>query len=377
VHISFTNVSSITGDNAIGVSWVTRTNIPSAVRYGTTSGTYDTTIIGYTHTYTQGGWRGFIHDVILRTLAPNTKYYYVAGDETGGWSKEFSFVTKPPASADINVLVMGDISTTTNTKAVLAATIKQPYTLGLIAGDLSYADGDNTTWDLYFNLIEPQAANTFWMTADGNHEIGSDYNGIPYLNRFILPNNELWYGFNYGPIHVLSFSTEHSTDPTSPQYQFIQQDLAAAAANRVNVPYILTVAHKPIYTSNLAHGPETGIRADIEPLLIRYGVDIAIWGHNHCYERSYPMQRSTPNNTRTGSASQPYNTPQAPIYVTVGTGGKELYTTWGAKPAWSYYREATYGYAIFSVDKNRVLNWQFRKLDGTIPDQFYIQNKAV
>jgi len=301
--------------------------------------------------------------------------FYIVGDSAGGWSDEFSFITQPPPVSNILVMVVGDIATTSNSKAVMAGSLKESYSLALIAGDLSYADGDNTTWDAYFNLIQPQAANSFWMSAIGNHEAAAkDYNGVPYLSRSILPNNELWYGFDYGPIHVLSFSTEHPTAPASAQYIFIEQDLQRAVANRANVPFIFTMAHKPIYTSNLAHGPELPVRANIEPLLVRYGVDIAIWGHNHCYERTYPMQYDKVNNTRTGSSSQPYNAVQAPIHVTVGSGGKELYTTWATKPAWSYYREAAYGYAKFSVSSSpRTLRWQWIKTSGQVPDEFYIQ----
>lgn len=372
VHISFANVSSITGDNAIGISWVTRVNTLSVVQYGISTGKYSSQASGFTHTYTQGGWKGIIHDVILNDLSPDTKYFYVVGDPSTSWSQEYSFVTKPPVTASINVLVLGDIATTTNTKVVLQATsTKLTYSLALVAGDLSYANGDNSTWDTYFNLIQPQAANTFWMSAIGNHEYGLDFNGIPYYNRVIFPNNEAWYGFNYGPVHILSFSTEHPTGITSEQYSYIENDLKVASANRAKVPFIITMGHKPIYTTNNAHAPDLVVRANIEPLLLRYGVDIAIWGHNHCYERSYPMQNSTPNNTRTGSASQPYNTPQAPIHITVGTGGKELYTSWATKASWSYYREAVYGYASFTAT-NKDLLWQFVRTDGSVPDSFYI-----
>jgi len=375
VHLSFTNISATTGDNAVGVSWVTTISTPSYVQFGTTSGSYTAEAYGITKTYTNGGWVGVIHEVVLTTLAANTRYYYRVGSPTSGWSKQFSFLTKPPASSGTTVLVIGDIATSTNTQSVLNS-ITANYTLSLVAGDLAYADGDRTTWDKYFTLLEPQAANTIWNTAIGNHEAAStDYNGVPYLTRSILPGNELWYSFDYGYIHILVFSTEHATGTTSEQYRFMEADLKAALANRASVPYILTVGHKPPYTSNNAHSSDLTIRANIEPLLVRYGVDISIWGHNHCYERSYPMQNSAPNNTRTGSISQPYNTDQAPIYVTVGCGGKELYTSWQTKPAWSLYREAAYGHVIFTVDANKILHWQYIKTNNVVADEFYIIKK--
>ncbi len=37
----------------------------------------------------------------------------------------------------------------------------------------------------------------------------------------------MWYSFDHGPMHVLMYSTEHVTAPGSPQYDFIQRDLAA------------------------------------------------------------------------------------------------------------------------------------------------------
>ena len=44
------------------------------------------------------------------------------------------------------------------------------FDLLIFAGDLSYANGDNTTWDNWFNQIQPLAANKPWMYAIGNHE---------------------------------------------------------------------------------------------------------------------------------------------------------------------------------------------------------------
>lgn len=37
----------------------------------------------------------FHHHTVLTNLQPATQYYYVAGDATGGFSNEFSFVTAP------------------------------------------------------------------------------------------------------------------------------------------------------------------------------------------------------------------------------------------------------------------------------------------
>jgi len=62
---------------------------------------------------------------------------------------------------------------------------------------------------------------------------------------------------------------------------------------------------------------------DMEPLFIEYKVNIVLSGHNHAYVRTYPMvgpNRRSLNNVRTTKANiNP--TDDAPIYLTIGTGG--------------------------------------------------------
>jgi hypothetical protein len=89
--------------------------------------------------------------------------------------------------------------------------------------------------------------------------------------------------------------------------------LAKANANRANTPWIFILGHRmfffsfkaklffallaytfalssplgPMYSSDLStdSGP---LQQYIEPLLKQYKVDLAMWGHMHCYERTYP-----------------------------------------------------------------------------------------
>lgn len=36
----------------------------------------------------------------------------------------------------------------------------------------------------------------------------------------------MWYSFDYGHVHFVMYSTEHKSDPQSPQGAFIAEDLA-------------------------------------------------------------------------------------------------------------------------------------------------------
>jgi hypothetical protein len=48
--------------------------------------------------------------------------------------------------------------------------------------------------------------------------------------------------------------------------------------------------HHPLYSSGEAHGSETDLRALLEPLFLKYGMDVVFAGHEHFYERIKPQK---------------------------------------------------------------------------------------
>ena len=47
--------------------------------------------------------------------------------------------------------------------------------------------------------------------------------------------------------------------------------------------------HHPMYSSGERHGPKTALRRALEPLFVKYGVDVVFAGHEHFYERMRPQ----------------------------------------------------------------------------------------
>jgi 3',5'-cyclic AMP phosphodiesterase CpdA len=47
--------------------------------------------------------------------------------------------------------------------------------------------------------------------------------------------------------------------------------------------------HHPLYSDGKFHGPDLDLRARIEPLFMKYGVNAVLSGHEHVYERIQPQ----------------------------------------------------------------------------------------
>jgi hypothetical protein len=82
-----------------------------------------------------------------------------------------------------------------------------------------------------------------------------------------------------------------------------------------------------MYTLPSTHPASPMLRNTYHPLFEQYGVDLVLQGHNHNYERTYPIvfnstDLSNPIETSTNTTT--YTDPDGQIFVTVGTGGKSV-----------------------------------------------------
>ncbi len=117
----------------------------------------------------------------------------------------------------------------------------------------------------------------------GNHEYTNGIDGSGYFDYWNnIPN---YYSFNAGGWHFISLNSNYSkigVTPSSAQYLWLQQDLAANAQACTIVYY-----HQPLYNI----GPEgpTPAMSYIWSLLAQYGVSIVLNGHDHDYQRWVPL----------------------------------------------------------------------------------------
>ena len=301
-------------------------------------------------TYTDGlnGQTVFTYHAVLTALAPHTDYTYaVTADNDANQAKPFSasFKTAPRGRAAFRWTSYGDLATP-NTEwrlsspqsafAVKAVERFQPL-FHLINGDLCYANMNPTAqpavWADFGKNVQASAARRPWMPCPGNHEIefGNGPQGFnAYLTRYTLPDNGspftgLWYRFQVGSALFISLSADDviyqdsgafvpGPDPIVPapttgnspippgtslynrgysggeQTRWLERTLKAASQDS-GVDWIIVQMHQDaLSSSRYGNGSDKGIRETWLPLFDRYGVDLVLCGHDHDYERSWPVR---------------------------------------------------------------------------------------
>lgn len=374
-----------------------------------------------------------LHTVTMSDLQPDTKYYYKVGIlldpiekdnvilKNVVWSDIFSFHSPiPVGAATINIdneekpmtiIAYADqgiqgYGNYNNADRVALFTDREVENHSIAAihhfGDLAYAQGSGHTWDAWFDMIEPFAAQVPLMIGIGNHEydylhggirtrkdpsglrsngyhprwgnFGPDSNGecgVPTSKRFKMPsspgsNGVFWYSFDQGLLHTIVLSSEHDLTPSSLQYKWLERDLSSI--NRTLTPWVIVEAHRPMY--HIEDSPANtmvGIhmRTSLEPLLNLYNVDLLLSGHYHSYFRSCKgLYQGLCNN---GGLT----------HITVGTAGAELDHYNLLNETWVDFYKSEWGYGRITILNDSHLKWEFVSIeDGTIHDDVMLEKKV-
>lgn len=303
----------------------------------------------------------YLHAATLTGLAPGTTYHYAVGT-TGDLSPDRTFTTAPPVGTPFRFVAWGDSrSDPAARRRVRAAVEARAPAFSVFSGDLVGDGTSQAKWDQWFEDMEPLAAVSPIMPAIGNHENGSPL----YYAQFVLPAGaagvsgyapESWYSFDYAGVHFVSLSTEPVGTADGPEAKWLAADLAAASEDP-SVHWIVAYGHRPPFSSG-NHGSWAPTRDVFLPILEAYDVDVAFWGHDHDYERTWPM-RGGQRNDAAGITH----------YVSGGAGAP-LYSV--GSSAFTAYSEKTYNFVEVTVDGG-TMTLEGRDETGAVFDRLVLQ----
>lgn len=343
----------------------------SSVEYGTTS--------SYGSTVSNSSVSNF-HHIELTGLTPGTTYHYKINSSDGTVGQDETCVTAPNNADNFTFAVFGDTraddtpgsqSYHDRHKAECDHIASKNIKFALHTGDLVNKGSEASDYIPFFWAEQNLTRGRALMPSMGNHEVQS--NGLSYYTYFDLfgpasmPNNGLSmdskarvYSFDYGSAHIVSLSSYQVNIQN--QATWLDADLAAAKSNPA-VEWLFVFMHFPIYTAS-GYAGEPNERQYWAPILDKYNVDMVFAGHNHSYERTYPIY----NGQKAAAGT---------YYVTCGLGGAPFDTfDSGAVDApliEKWYTNKTLS-AYITISQG-VLTMQAISVDNTVQDTVVI-NKA-
>ncbi len=318
---------------------------------------------GVNHTYP--GSSGYIHDVELQGLIPNTTYFFICGGEKGGWSSERSFKTSPLIPSATRFIAGGDSRTdvVARDKVSQAMSDYDPDFV-LFNGDM-IADGNSQNqWDDFLNHMD-----TYWVgnngltipiiPALGNHE----ENSTNYYEQFALIANERWYSIDWGAeIHIVVLDSEANLDDIIAQANWLEEDLEEHESSL----WKFVTFHRNVFRSN--HESWTLAFDYWVPLFDKYHVDAVFNGHSHNYMRTKPINWTESNTTPQSSYLN------GTMYVVTGGWGAPLYDV--TSGWWVAYNMKIHHFTMVDVFDNATLHLQAKDDSGITFDEVWIDKTA-
>ncbi len=291
------------------------------------------------------------HVLTLTGLSPYTINHYRISTDGDPLDADHTFRTAavPGQTTPFSFVAFGDTRTGTSPHQQVVDRIEQlAPALVLHVGDMVNNGLSQADWATFFTVEQRLMAQTPFYGVLGNHEQNSPL----YFLAFQLPGNGRWYSFDYGTVHFIGLQVDSDTSnaayaPGSPQYTWLEQDLAATQQH-----WKVVFFHGPPFSSGY-HGSSSLVQAALDPLFARYGVDLVFNGHDHDYERS--VDKGIP-------------------YIVTGGGGAPLNGIGHTNPASVYFSE-TYEAVEVSVTASRLAVTAV-KPDGTRFDSFTL-NKPL
>lgn len=193
-------------------------------------------------------------------------------------------VSLPAKENAVRFGIIGDTGTGTQKQYQLADILQQyrealPFDIVLMMGDNIYGGETPKDFklkfeDVYRPLLDKQVK--FYATL-GNH----DEPAQRFYQYFNMDGKE-YYRFTKGNVAFYSLNSNYMDKK---QIDWLEGELAKDTSQ-----WKICFFHHPPYSSGGKHGSDKQLREIVEPIFVKYGVNVVLTGHDHFYERIKPQK---------------------------------------------------------------------------------------
>jgi 3',5'-cyclic AMP phosphodiesterase CpdA len=195
--------------------------------------------------------------------------------------------TLPVRPGSLKFAVIGDTGTGAAPQFEVGARMTEarssfPFELVIMVGDNLY--GRQRPQDFVAKFERPYAsllaAGVLFYASLGNHDNSVDRT----YSRFNMDGQRY---YSYARKNVRFFALD--SNQMDPQQLAWLDNALKQSAEEWKICYF----HHPLYSDGGRHGSEVDLRVALEPLFVRYRVNVVFSGHDHIYERIKPQKGIT------------------------------------------------------------------------------------
>jgi len=316
--------------------------------------------------------QGRRHRAWIGGLASDVAYTYQIEVSGRRLADPLTFRTSPGPQQRYSFLVFGDSGRGTRAQYRLAgemAGLRPPPDFLVHTGDVVYEDGAREDYsERFFSPYQHLLPRINFWPCLGNHDLHDNGQAAAYREVFELPEN--------GPAG-LTPERNYWFDYANSRFAIVDSNLDEPTLRERVAPWLaevladtgprwkFVVLHHPPFTGG-QYQPDQRIQRALVPIIQAAGVDLVFSGHDHNYQRSYPLLD--------GRVVEPG---RGVIYVVSGAGGASLYPARQPRPEFlAVIDDQHYSFTQVTIQGDELRLRQIA-LDGGTIDELTLRKSPV
>jgi predicted phosphodiesterase len=192
---------------------------------------------------------------------------------------------KLPDQGQVRFAVIGDMGTASRAQReggqqMALSRQKLPFSFVITVGDNILGSESASAFKKKFETpyAELLSAGVKFYASLGNHDNPEQRNYGPFSM-----GGQRYYTFRTS--EGVRFFALDSNYLDAEQLAWLEKELSSSDS-----AWKIAFFHHPLYSSGRTHGSSLDLRKMLEPLFVKYGVNVVFSGHDHIYERVRPQQ---------------------------------------------------------------------------------------